>query len=311
MNNDLLKKPITEDTYDKLVNIAGQNNFGLTMTYFIAVYEDKDFWAKRQPCGLSLKKFNSFVEFAMYEVPWGLGFDIDVIKACCKRNPNIWNEYLDNLPEIGEHGGNRKKDYVGHQNGKNNKSGNNKEYLIQKLKKHSPEIADEVISGKISANQGMIKAGLRTEVITVKHNAKDISKKILANFERDEIKEIFNDLNRYLNEKEKFDVKKRENSYVKFTESKLPLDVTIKYFIEFYHNGFYNVEDAKKYYFEMIEQNGFDNISNKESRKLSYKEFIETPILEGGLGSNIDDFEKLFVFDFDVLDKHKELLSNK
>jgi hypothetical protein len=202
MNNDLLEKDTKQEVYDKLVNIAGHNNFGLTMSYFNFLYADKEFWSKRQPYGLSLKTFNSYVEFAKYEVPWGLGFDIDVIKACCKRNPDIWNEYLDNLPEIGEHGGNRKKDYIGHQNGKNNKSGNNKEYLIQKLKKHSPEIANEVISGKISANQGMIKAKLRKEIITVKLDAKDISKKILANFERDEIKEIFNDLNRYLNEKE-------------------------------------------------------------------------------------------------------------
>ena len=47
---------------------------------------------------------------------------------------------------------------------------------------------------------------------------------------------------------------------VKWIESKTPLDVAIKYFVEFYHSGFQDVEDAKKYYFEMINQNAFDNM---------------------------------------------------
>lgn len=91
----------------------------------------------------------------------------------------------------------------------------------------------------------------------------------------------------------------------------MPLDFSIKYFIKSYHGGLHNVRDAKRHYFEMIEHNAFDDILNKRSRHEAYKSFIETPILEGGLGSNIDDFEKLFVFDFDVLDKHKEILLMK
>ena len=97
---------------------------------------------------------------------------------------------------------------------------------------------------------------------------------------------------------------------VKWIESKTPLDVAIKYFVEFYHSGFQDVEDAKKYYFEIIEQNGFNDIMNKSSKKMSYKSFIEKPILEGGLGSTNENFKILFHNNKDVLDKHFELWNN-
>ena len=96
---------------------------------------------------------------------------------------------------------------------------------------------------------------------------------------------------------------------VKFTESKLPVDFHIKYFIKSYHGGIHNVESAKKHYFEMIEQNAFDVIINKKSRHEAYKSFIETPILEGGLGSTNDDFINYFHNHDDVLLKHRELWS--
>jgi hypothetical protein len=98
-------------------------------------------------------------------------------------------------------------------------------------------------------------------------------------------------------------------SEVRFTESKTPLDFSIKYFIKSYHGGLHNVQSAKKHYFEMIEQNAFNDILNKRSRHEAYKSFIETPILEGGLGSSQEDFVKYFRDHEDVLVKHRDLWS--
>jgi hypothetical protein len=98
-------------------------------------------------------------------------------------------------------------------------------------------------------------------------------------------------------------------SEVRFTESKTPLDFSIKYFIKSYHGGLHNVQSAKKHYFEMIEQNAFNDILNKRSRHEAYKSFIETPILEGGLGSTDSDFQKYFRDHDDVLVKHRDLWS--
>jgi hypothetical protein len=98
-------------------------------------------------------------------------------------------------------------------------------------------------------------------------------------------------------------------SEVRFTESKTPLDFSIKYFIKSYHGGLHNVQSAKKHYFEMIEQNAFNDILNKRSRHEAYKSFIETPMLEGGLGSTDSDFQKYFRDHDDVLVKHRDLWS--
>ena len=59
----------------------------------------------------------------------------------------------------------------------------------------------------------------------------------------------------------------------------------------------------------MIDQNAFDNMLNKRSRHEAYKAFIETPILEGGLGSSHEDFVKYFRDHEDVLVKHRDLWS--
>ena len=96
---------------------------------------------------------------------------------------------------------------------------------------------------------------------------------------------------------------------VKWIQNKTPIDIAIKYFVEFYHSGFKDLQDAKKYYFEMIDQNAFDNMLNKRSRHEAYKAFIETPILEGGLGSSHEDFVKYFRDHEDVLVKHRDLWS--
>lgn len=97
---------------------------------------------------------------------------------------------------------------------------------------------------------------------------------------------------------------------VTFTESKTPIDFHIKYFIKSFHVGFHNIKNAKEHYFEIIEQNGFNDILDKSSKQMNYRSFIEKPILEGGLGSTDENFKILFHNNKDVLDKHFELWNN-
>ena len=96
---------------------------------------------------------------------------------------------------------------------------------------------------------------------------------------------------------------------VTWTESKLPLELIKQYFIKTYHSGTRNIEDARKFYFELIELNTFTEISNRRDRHNAYREFIEKPILEGGLGTTEPEFLKYFRDYPDVLDKHRELWS--
>ena len=155
-----------EEVYDKLIDINGINSFGLAMTYFDSLYSFKDFWSNRHPYGLSPKTFITYVEFARYEVPWGLGWDIDVIKAHCKRKPNIWNEYLQEINPLNKQG---VRSYstcdISHVD---DKRGTSKEYQIQRLKRDAPDIAIKVINREISAKQGMEIAGLKDRTVVSK-----------------------------------------------------------------------------------------------------------------------------------------------
>jgi hypothetical protein len=196
MTSVIMQKINPEEVYNKLVNIAGENNFGLTMTYFNSLYLNSDFWIKRQPYGLSMKTFNSYVEFARYEVPWGLGWDIDVIKACCKRNPNIWKEYEEHIKVINKHGV-RTYSTVDIST-VDKEGGTSRQYQIQRLKRDAPDIATKVINRELSAKQGMEIAGLKDKTVVVKCKAEDFVVKAINNLETNQIEKLVQDLSLYL-----------------------------------------------------------------------------------------------------------------
>jgi len=196
MTSTIILNTNPDEVYEKLVDIAGHNSFGLTMSYFESLYLNKDFWAKRQPYGLSLKTFNSYVEFARYEVPWGLGWDIDVIKAHCKRKQNIWNEYEKHLKPLETYGGD-KVNFEG--SNLSSKIDRGRQYQIQRLKRDAPDIAIKVIEGELSAKQGMEIAGLKDRTVVVKCKAEDFVTKAINNLEVNQIEKLIKDLSSYLN----------------------------------------------------------------------------------------------------------------
>jgi hypothetical protein len=186
-----------EEVYSKLVDINGLNSFGLAMTYFDSLYSFKDFWSNRHPYGLSMKKFNTYVEFARYEVPWGLGWDIDVIKAHCKRNANIWQEHEKQINPLKTNGGRRHLNEFDISNS-NIEGGSSRKYQIQRLKRDAPDIAIKVIEGELSAKQGMEIAGLKDRTVVVKCKAEDFVVKAINNLETNQIEKLVQDLSLYL-----------------------------------------------------------------------------------------------------------------
>jgi hypothetical protein len=198
MTSLIILKTNPEEVYNKLIDINGINSFGLAMTYFDSLYSFKEFWSNRHPYGLSIKKFNSYVEFARYEVPWGLGWDIDVIKAHCKRKPNIWQEYekqINALKNVGRDWDNNNVDM----STLNIAGGNSRQYQIQRLKRDAPDIAIKVINRELSAKQGMEIAGLKDRTVIVKCNSEDFVTKAINNLEVNQIEKLIHDLSSYLN----------------------------------------------------------------------------------------------------------------
>ena len=188
-----------EEVYNKLIDINGINSFGLAMTYFDSLYSFKDFWSNRHPYGLSPKTFTTYVEFARYEVPWGLGWDIDVIKAHCKRKPNIWQEHEEQINPMPKHGINQHNG-GGYMSPPQIDKGNSRQYQIQRLKRDAPDIATKVINREISAKQGMEIAGLKDRTVVVKCKAEDFVTKAINNLEINQIEKLVQDLTLYLKE---------------------------------------------------------------------------------------------------------------
>jgi hypothetical protein len=198
MTSVIMQKINPDEVYDKLVDINGLNSFGLAMTYFDSLYSFKDFWSNRHPYGLSMKKFNTYVEFARYEVPWGLGWDIDVIKAHCKRNANIWKEHEENLKGKNKKGGINGYNHVSDISLTSLERGTSRQYQIQRLKRDAPDIANKVINREISAKEGMEIAGLKDRTVVVKCKAEDFVVKAINNLETNQIEKLVQDLSLYL-----------------------------------------------------------------------------------------------------------------
>jgi hypothetical protein len=72
----------------------------------------------------------------------------------------------DEIPALAGHGGDRKSaDQDGNANLK--PSSNDAEYVVRRLKRDNPELADQVVRGELSPNAAAIKAGFRKRTVRV------------------------------------------------------------------------------------------------------------------------------------------------
>jgi hypothetical protein len=184
------------DIYNILIDINGHNAWTLNMDYFTMLYEDRNFWSVRSPKNLSSKSFKSYVEFAMYEVPWGLGWDRDIIKAHCKIPTYIWQEYEEQSNPIPKHGGLRNQDDI---SSCLKEQGTSRQYQIQRLKRDAPDIATKVINRELSAKQGMEMAGLKDKTVVVKCKAEDFLIKAINNLEINQLEKLNYELQIFIN----------------------------------------------------------------------------------------------------------------
>jgi len=192
-------KYTTDDIYNKLINIGGVNSYTMNMDYFEMLYNDRKFWTYRSPDNLSSKRFSTYVEFANYEVPWGLGWDIDIIKAHCRKQIDIWKEYEEHMKPSNKNGVNQYNIGCDISQPNIERGSTSRQYQIQRLKRDAPEIATKVINREISAKEGMEIAGLKDRTVVVKCKAEDFLTKAINNLEVNQIEKLIHDLSSYIN----------------------------------------------------------------------------------------------------------------
>jgi hypothetical protein len=94
----------------------------------------------------------------------GLGSDVKTIQRMCSDDSAARGLIEEELKKEAKHGGDHGNQYTGGKIDIINLAtpdGTSRDQALRALRKHNPAIYKEVISGKLSAHAGMIKAGLR------------------------------------------------------------------------------------------------------------------------------------------------------
>jgi len=142
-------------------------------------------WKKRviTQTGQSVE-FERFEDFVTAEPLEGLGLTVDMIRRICGDDV----EALDLLDQTlrKKHGGNRKTSKVKNDNIilEKTKLGTSRSYALSKLRKSKPELHAKVLSGELSPNEAMIKAGFRVKTITIPLEPKKAAQALARHFKK-------------------------------------------------------------------------------------------------------------------------------
>ena len=104
-----------------------------------------------------------------------------------KLNPNGTNQHS----QVGVYNINPKNSYT---------KGTSEAYIISRLKRDNPEMAQKVLSGELSANKAAIKTGIRKEYIQVQATIPAIAAKVKKMFSPDQLQELVTLINQGNNE---------------------------------------------------------------------------------------------------------------
>lgn len=140
---------------------------------------------------------DSFLSFVTDNPPRGLGTTIGKLEVWVKAEmPELLPILKDSkIPGLAGHGGER-----GVGQGVNNtlvdRGTSNPDYILARLKRDDPEMAQKILDGELTANEAAIKAGIRKKYISVRCDPDGFIKKIGQVFSRAEIEYIIDELNR-------------------------------------------------------------------------------------------------------------------
>lgn len=133
-------------------------------------------------------------DFLESKVPIGL--------QCSREDLRKWAEYVpDRIKAVVKdelydplipNGGDRKSDQCYNITLKNEgmKRGTGEHYIISRLKRDNPEVAQKVLAGELSAHQASIKTGIRKKYIQVQDNPAKLAEKLKATWSDEKLEEL-------------------------------------------------------------------------------------------------------------------------
>jgi hypothetical protein len=122
----------------------------------------------------------------------GLGLDLELVPWAIQGLRRIDPDRAIGFDEaivLGQHGGNRKKDYQ--LSNRNLKGGTNVRYTVARLRKEDrSDLAERVERGELSANAAAIEAGFRKEGVTIPLNPEGAARTIKRRFTAGQIRKL-------------------------------------------------------------------------------------------------------------------------
>jgi hypothetical protein len=125
------------------------------------------------------KPFVSFEAFVAHRLWWGLESSVDDLLAFCRKRPDVQAMIKAEIGAVGQHGGDRKEQ------GSNTTLDRGATYTLRRLKRDRPDLAAQVIAGKLTAHAAAIEAGFRT-----KPTPFEIVIKLLPKLTADELRQL-------------------------------------------------------------------------------------------------------------------------
>ncbi len=112
-------------------------------------------------------KYVCFVDFVVTKPLEGLGADLDTLKRLCAGHQDVID--LIDRAEQGKHGGDRKSERIKRVNHSldTSKHTPRTSQLLRRLRKDYPELHGQVLKGKITVNEGAIRAGIYPSRVSI------------------------------------------------------------------------------------------------------------------------------------------------
>lgn len=132
---------------------GGERAFDIVPKALLNVIEGKQWEQCADRHGRPFASFEAFVKHELWE---GLESTIDDLKAFCRKRPDVQEKINEAVGPAPAH--------VGKGHSSDNVSpnhGNNPTYILRRLKRDRPDLAEQVIHGQLSAHAAAIAAGFR------------------------------------------------------------------------------------------------------------------------------------------------------
>ena len=140
---------------------GGEQVFDVAPIVLRRVLEDQA-WANRKD--KNGKTFRSFESFATHILWQGLESSISDLLLYCRKHPEVAELIRREVGAAAEHGANQHR---GGDSVATSSDDRGATYALRRLKRDHPELAEKVVSGKLSAHAAAIEAGFRKRTIAV------------------------------------------------------------------------------------------------------------------------------------------------